>query len=142
MNKRFLLVVFFFFISNYAYSADWHLVTSTNTGDRYFVDRSRIEVLPDYRKAWVRENLKKAKKLRGYEKLHKETVDQVLFDCEGKRVSSLSTSYYDLEGKIIVKNDQEDKERLYKKNILKRWNSIVPDSIASNVLEFVCSYSP
>jgi hypothetical protein len=104
-------------MSTAAMAADWVLVTSTDTGDRY-VDRTSIKQVGPYKRAWD-------KIVWNNDPKYKETAVLTEYDCAGGRSREIQLTVYYQNGENIS-GDGDD------------WKYVTPDTNFEAMLNYIC----
>ena len=119
----------FLFVSSVAYSADWKLVTTSNSGEEFFVDSETITT--DAQKGSAQSWSKAIKRKNGGELIKSKAL--VEYDCRNRkhRLLSLITYTYSPDGTVRTSSGKEDYN----------FRHVAPDTIAESIMLHSCKVS-
>jgi hypothetical protein len=106
-----------------AFTADWVLVSTAATGDKYYIDRQSVRTMPNgYKRAWEQVIYAQPDKYGDT-----DSVEFREYDCIDDRSRILSSRFY----KNSVNTAILDKTS--------GWRNVAPETIAEKPFKFVCS---
>ena len=105
---------------------DWALISESEKGVIYSLDRDSVRDMGEYRQAWTRTDYSKV--AEGDVSLRRARAD---FDCSGRRVRLRGTVAYDRSGGILRTSNFEESES--------PWREVQPGTMGESTLEAVCA---
>ena len=123
MKKLLLLMLL---VSNMAFGATWHMVTTSISGDQFYVEKESITRNGNEVNYWIRVNLAKRDK-SGY----LSTKENYVVNCKTREQQIkylILFSDFNNKGSII---DQFNYSKI-------DWRPISPDSVINTIFQYVC----
>jgi hypothetical protein len=139
MKKIILLFALMSFSLSYAQDGtDWKYLTTVSSTDVYV----KIED-PNLKQAWVKmidqitsKKNKKGKIIKNGGSIHKFSWT---VDCESKTYSILRSIQYDKNGTQLFDTNEFNDDLLNSIDILQKDKSIVPETLASGIFNYICN---
>jgi hypothetical protein len=129
MKKIFIMIVFvLFFVVSIAEAADWVLITLSNGGDKIYIDEESIK---HNSKTTIKVWEKHVPEGRTFEKpFNSKKVTQLLvyreYDCEQKRKRKLQSNFFFEDGS---KQEYQGPHE---------WSYVIPDTVAEEIIQYIC----
>jgi hypothetical protein len=129
MKRTHIMIVFVLFFSiTIAEAADWVLITSSNDGDKIYIDEESIKhISKNTMQVWE----KHVPEGSTFEKpFNSKKVTQLLvyreYDCDQKRKRKLQSNFYFEDG---TKQEYQGPDE---------WSYVIPETVAEEIIQYLC----